>query len=60
MKYNKWYIKEQCEKIRDDVELLKESPGHKLGMNLLLNRIVTSSYKIEADILEKDVAELIK
>ncbi len=56
---NKWYIKEQCEKIRDDADFIEELTPNK-EINKLLQKIIISAYKIEADALDRDLSDIIK
>ncbi len=54
---NSWYIKEQCEKIRDDAEAIEGMSARK-DIWELLQRIVVAAYKIEADAVGKDLGDL--
>ncbi len=54
---NRWYIKEQCEKIRDDAEFIENLTINK-DVWELLQSITVAAYKIEADALGKDLGDL--
>ena len=58
MESNKWYIKEQCEKIRDDAEIIDDMTKCP-DIWKLLQKIIVSAYKIEADVLGKDLKDLV-
>ena len=55
---NKWYIKEQCEKIRDDAKFIENLTDNKDIWDLLAN-ITVAAYKIEADATGKDLKDLV-
>ena len=56
---NNWYIREQCEKIRDDAELIENMTKCPATWELL-QKIIVAANKIEADVVEKDLDNLIK
>lgn len=55
---SKWYLREQCQRIRDDLELINELTETQKIKEIIQNIIVTS-FKIEADATGKDLYELI-
>ena len=57
--HSKWYIKEQCERIRLDVKIVESISSDK-KIRAILQNIAIASYKIEADVLGKDLSELLK
>lgn len=59
MQHSKWYIKEQCERIRDDVAAIEKLVDPKEILTALEN-ITLTSYKIEADAIGVDLVELVK
>jgi hypothetical protein len=59
MEPNKWYIKEQCDRIRDHAECIEGMiPNKKIIEHI--KKIIFMSYKIEADALGKDLCDLVE
>ena len=58
MEPNKWYIKEQCERIRGEVEAIELLTANEEAL-VMLENVIVAAYKIEADVTGKDLSDLV-